>query len=152
MLMSYSKFQSWLEGAGLLFVDPNQITPLSSFVPGRLAMSDDIRHVRNINYGGDKKRAMIWHDGDHPRVIKGVSKLREDEDGLSWTLVDVNNVPYRISIWWDKKHLEMKQKFIEARDPYHAKVVSRLAYIYQGKEPELAVESSVESWTQEGKP
>tara|TARA_Y100000004_G_scaffold26722_1_gene27132 strand:+ start:313 stop:768 length:456 start_codon:yes stop_codon:yes gene_type:complete len=151
-MATHKQFREWLDRAGIVFVDPGLDFDSTDSAPGYFTLTDDMRHVRDLNRSKDKKMCLIWHDGQRCRVIEGVSKYSISEDSMDWTFQDKYGTPYRISSWWMPEHKKMRQRFIEQRDPMSGKAVSRLAYIYQGKEPSLAIMTPVELWSEESAP
>ena len=151
-MANYKQFKQWLDRCGIVFIDPGMTEPESSYTPGYFTLTDDMRHVRDLHRSKDKKQCLIWHDGEHVRIIEGVAKLKPDEDNLTWSLVDKYGTPYRISCWWTPEHKKMRQSFIETRQPLSGKAVSRMAYTYQGKEPMAAINTPVSDWSEADAP
>lgn len=151
-MATHKQFKAWLDRAGIVFVDPGMVFAEGADMPGFYALTDDMRHVRDLNRSKDKKMCLIWHDGGNPRVIEGMSKYAVSEDSLTWTLQDKYGKAYRISSWWMPKHKKMREAFIEEREPLAGKVVSRLAYTYQGKEPMVAINTPAALWSEADAP
>ena len=146
-MSTYEQFKIWLDRAGTVFMNPNNLVEADSFEPGFICVSDDIRHVRDRNEWKDGKRCLLWFDGKRVRAIEGIGKMKKDDD-LSWLVWDRFGKLWRVTSWWDKKHQKMREEFLVDRDPLHSKMLSRYAYLISGDEPKKARDIEPEDWTE----